>query len=224
LKRFIKYISGKTVQPLVKKYLSKQRVYRYKGIRLQIPPQVFHPAFFFSTKFLLRYINALDVTNKNFLELGAGSGLIGFTAAKRGAIVTATDINQTAIAFLRRNKRNNKIPVKVIASNLLDNIPQQVFDIIAINPPYYKKNPASEADYAWYCGENGDYFITLFKNIGDYINSNSTVLMTLCDGCDIELIKNIALQAGFGMTTVQAKNNLVEMNYIFKIEKAAVNV
>lgn len=199
-------------------------MYRYKGIRLQIPPQVFHPAFFFSTKLLLRFINGLDVTGKTFLELGAGSGLIAFIAARKGAKVTATDINHTAVAFLRRNKRTNKIPIKVIASDLFSDVPKQLFDIIAINPPYYKKNPASEADYAWYCGENGEYFICLFKTLGDYVSSDSAVFMILCDGCDIELIKSIAKRFGFTMIPVQAKKNMVEMNYIFKIEKAAVNV
>ena len=197
-------------------------MYRYKDIRLQIPPQVFHPAFFFSTKLLLRFINGLDIAGKYFLELGAGSGLIAFNAAKKGAIVTATDINHTAVAFLRRNKRNNKIPITVIASDLFNNIPHEIFDIIAINPPYYKKDPASEADYAWFCGENSEYFVTLFKQLGEYVHDKSGIYMILCDGCDIELIKIIAASHNFRFKLMQATKNIVETNYIFKIEKEGV--
>jgi len=218
LKNIIKYITGKTVQPLIAKYLSKQRVYRYKGIRLQVPSQVFHPAFFFSTRLLLQYIDRLDLAKKTFLELGAGSGLIAFNAAKKGALVTATDISLTAVEFLKINQNTNNIPLQVIASDLFNDIPRQHFDIIAINPPYYKKNPETENDYAWYCGEDSSYFTLLFKNLGCYINDSSEVYMILCDGCDIELIKVIAAQYNFHFELMKTKKNIVETNYIFKIK------
>lgn len=113
-------------------------MYRYGNIRLEIPPQVFHPGFFFSTGLLLRYILTLPLQGKRFLELGAGSGLISIQAAKKGAIVTATDINPVAIDCLRRNCDQNNVTAEIILSDLFAVIPEQPFDIIAINPPYYK--------------------------------------------------------------------------------------
>lgn len=218
MKQTIKYLTTCLYKPLLVKYLSATRTYTYKGIRLVIPPAVFHPGFFFSTRLLLRYIASLPLQNKLFLEPGAGSGLISLYAARKGAIVTATDINPVAISFLENNRHINRLHINIIQSDLFKQIPQQAFDIIAINPPYYKKQPRTAAEYAWYCGERGEYFVHLFKDLRNYMHAQSVVLMVLCDGCDIQMIKDMAAQHGFKLNCVQTKKNWVEINFIFKIE------
>ena len=219
MKNVLKHIVAHTYKPLLKKYLSQTRVYSHAGIRLEIPPQVFHPGFFFSTKLLLQYIAGLSLQGQRFLELGAGSGLISIHAVKNGAIVTATDINPVAIEFLKKNSRQNHAELSIIQSDLFGNIPEQAFDIIAINPPYYKKQPQTPGDYAWFCGENGEYFETLFKELGSYIHPASEVFMVLFEGCDIELIANLAAQNAFNLQCVHTRRNMLEKNFIFKIEK-----
>lgn len=201
------------------KYLSKTRIYRHKDIQLAIAPEVFHPGFFFSTKLLLQYISKLNLYKKNFLELGCGSGLISIASSKKGAIVTATDINPVAIDFLKKNSCQNKVELKIIQSDLFKNIPAQQFDIIAINPPYYKKQPLTAQDYAWSCGENGEYFSSLFSSIGNYIHVDTEILMVLFDGCDMEMISGFAAKNGFVLNCVYSKKNMLEKNFIFKIEK-----
>jgi release factor glutamine methyltransferase len=218
LNTVLKHIFTNTYKPLLVKYLSKTRVYRYKDIRLDIPSQVFHPGFFFSTQLLLQYINKFALNEKHFLELGCGSGLIAIAAAKKGAMVTATDINQVAVDALKKNSSQNKVEMEIIQSDLFYNIPKQQFDIIAINPPYYKKIPLTPASHAWYCGENGEYFSELFKGLNYYIHTKSEVLMVLFDGCDIEMIANLAAQNGFNLQCVHTHKNFLEKNFIFKIE------
>jgi methylase of polypeptide subunit release factors len=66
--------------------------------------------------------------------------LISIYAAQKGAIVTATDINPVAIEYLRENTRANHVHIDILRSDLFDEIPVRVFDIVAINPPYYKKD------------------------------------------------------------------------------------
>lgn len=218
MKKIIKYIGGKTLQPLTAKYLSVTRKYTFNGIELIIPPEVFHPGFFFSSKLLLKYILTLQLNERKFLELGAGSGLIAFSAAKKGAFVTATDINPTAIEYLKKNSRLN-LPVQIILSDLFQNIPVQAFDIIAVNPPYYKKEPVTDAEFAWYCGTNGEYFLTLFKNLKNYIHAQSLVLMVLSEECDLEMIKDIAAGYSFILEPVHTKKVWWEINFIFKINR-----
>lgn len=217
MNKLLKYVVARTYKPLLVRYLSKTRVYTYKGIVLLIPQQVFHPGFFFSTKLLLNYISHLQLKHKKFLELGAGSGLISMFAAKQEADVVATDINPVAIEFLEMNNRANNADIRIIYSDLFDDIPEQCFDIIAINPPYYKKNPSSHAEYAWCCGENGEYFKKLFNGLGKYMHKGSLVLMILCDGCDYEMVQTIAVTQKFEMNCVFRKKNLLENNFIFKI-------
>lgn len=218
MKQTFKYLTTRLYKPLLVKYLSATRAYTYKGIRMVIPPAVFHPGFFFSTRLLLRYIATLSLKNKTLLEPGAGSGLISLYAARQGAIVTATDINPVAVQFLETNRRHNRLPLTIIQSDLFNHIPQQAFDVIAINPPYYKKQPRTPAEFAWYCGEQGEYFQHLFYGLHNYIHPQSIVLMVLSDGCDLQMIRDIAYHHGFRLNCMKTKTNWLETNYIFKIE------
>lgn len=217
MRKLLKYITGKTLQPFVAAYLSRTRTYRYNDIRLTIPPQVFHPAFFFSTKYLLRYLAPLDLNNKTFLELGAGSGLISFNAEKKGAVVTSTDINKTAIQYLEKNKTLNNSSINIIHSDLFNDIPVQSFDFIVINPPYYKKNPQTELQHAWYCGEHGEYFERLFNDIKPYIHNNTEALIILSDDGDIQMVKDIAKKHRCTLSLADKKNMLLETNFIYRI-------
>jgi len=197
LKTILKHIVANTYKPLLVKYLSKTRTYRYKDISLTIPPGVFHPGFFFSTQMLLQYITKLPLHKKKFLELGCGSGLISIAAAKKGATVTATDINSVAVESLKKNSRQNRVEIKVTQSELFHNITKTEFDIIAINPPYYKKQPVTEQDHAWFCGENGEYFSGLFDALADYIYPASEIIMVLFEDCDMEMINGFAANNNF---------------------------
>jgi release factor glutamine methyltransferase len=158
------------------------------------------------------------LNEKKFLELGAGSGLISFVAAQNNAVVTATDINTVAIEYLKINSDKNHLPVQIILSDLFDEIPEEQFDIIAINPPYYKKDPQTQADLAWHCGENGEYFKKLFSNLAAYIKPSTEVFMIICDGCDIKMIHDYAAQNNFLLNCVHTESNLIELNFIYKIE------
>jgi release factor glutamine methyltransferase len=218
MKTVLKHIVSRTYKPLLVKYLSKTRIYRYGQLRLEIPPQVFHPGFFFSTQLLLQYISRLNVKGKNVLELGAGSGLISMEMANGGATVTASDINPVAVEYLHKNSGQNGTDIRIVLSDLFENIPAQQFDIIAINPPYYKKQPKSPLDHAWYCGENGEYFTRLFKQLPAYMHQHSEVLMILCDACDMELIRDAAASNGLGLSLVLTKENLLEKNFIYQIK------
>ena len=82
MRKVFKYIVGKTYRPLLVKYLAKTRVYRYRNILLEIPPEVFHPRFFFSTKLLLAYLSRMSLNQKTFLE----RDIRGNGESKRGLV------------------------------------------------------------------------------------------------------------------------------------------
>jgi release factor glutamine methyltransferase len=214
----LRNIVAHTYKPFLEKYLSKKRIYTSGNIKLQIPPEVFHPGFFTSTQFLLQFIKQLSVQGKSFLELGAGNGLISIYTAQHDASVTATDINPVAVEYLHVNSSQNKARINIILSDLFESIPPQMFDIIAINPPYYKKDPQTLLDHAWYCGENGEFFFDLFNQLPGYIHKNSEVIMVLCEGCDIKMIEDAARLNRLKICCVQTKQSLIEKNFIYKIE------
>ncbi len=207
----------RTVGYLVLWYLRKDRYYTYKGIKILVRNGVFHPAFFFSSKLLLHEVLKQNIANKRVLELGAGSGLISFHLASKKAIVTATDISQMAIDGLKENKDNLNVEMTIIKSNLFDDIPLQSFDYIIINPPYYPKKPTNDAEKAWYCGENFEYFEKLFYQLEPYTHPQSVVLMSLSEDCDFQKIASIAAKYNLLFKEYINKMTLWERNYIYKI-------
>jgi release factor glutamine methyltransferase len=224
MRKIVKYFFNLAYRPWLIRYLSITRTYTYKGIRLQVLPGVFHPGFFDSSKLLLRHVSRYPLQDKSFLEVGAGSGLISLFAAGNGARVTATDINLQAVECLRVNQRLNAANIEIIHSDLFERVPPRGFDIIAVNPPYYRKNPATAAEQAWYCGENGEYFSGFFSGLQSYVHSRSEIWMILCDGCDLEMIRSLAARYGWGLHCHFTRGNWVEKNFIFKIEPTGAGI
>lgn len=218
--RIIKKIAQLFIQPVIRKRIHRTSIYTWKDITLHLPPGIFHPAYFFSTKFLLQHLMKKDVSGRSFLELGAGNGLISISAAKRGAHVSSSDISAKVIELLKENARSNNVELKVIHSDLFDNIAPQQFSIIAINPPYYPKAPRNEFEQAWYCGENFEYFEKLFLQLSKYHDVKSEVLMVLSEECDLSRIKNIAATNNYDLILKEKKRIYWEMNYIFEIRRA----
>jgi release factor glutamine methyltransferase len=213
----------KLFTPALKKaariYTSKERKFSYKDITIRVKPGVFHPGLYFSTKMLLDFVNSLKLQNKIFLEPGAGTGVISILAAKNGAIVYSSDVSKVAVENIHINARLNNVDIKVFQSDLFNNIPQQVFDFIIINPPYFRKDPEKDEDYAWYCGSNCGYFHSLFNSLSKFINAQSKVFMILSEVCELEKIKAVGIENGFSWKIILQKKIWGEENYIFSISK-----
>lgn len=212
-------------RPLVSWYIRKPRPYSYEGIRIIVQPGVFHPAFFFSTRILLRFLHGMkqQLPGRRFLELGAGSGIISLYAARLGAAVTASDISLTAVSALRENAVRNGIELNILHSDLFGAFPEGDYDVILINPPYYKKNPATEAEHAWYCGEQLDYFRRLFAQLPARMHHGTLAFMILSDDCDLEGIRSLAGSNGFRMDVAETRKVAWEKNFIFRIRPDAEN-
>ena len=205
------------IRKLAKIYTSKERTFSFKDIEVIVKPGVFHPGLFISTKMLLNFVEKLNLEQQTFLELGAGSGIISIMAAKKGAKVYASDISGVAIENIKLNAYKNEVEISVIKSDLFQNLTGLKFDFIIINPPYYKKDPANEEEYAWYCGSNHEYFNKLLDSLKNYINKRSNVYMILSEVCDINLIKSIGTQKGYSWSVVKEKIVWGERNYIYSI-------
>ena len=220
--RILKYLTP-VLQPVYRKYLSRTRPFRYKNIRILVRPGVFYPGFIFSTKILLQFIEQMDLQNKTFLELGAGSGVISLLAASKGAIVTASDINPVAVQNIGENAALNRSAVTVLESDLFEGIPRSVFDFIVIAPPYYPKDPRNYGEMAWFCGSNFDFFERMFQQIPEFCHPSSQVLMILSEDCDIVRIKKIGADKGFAFNLLQTRKKLGELNYIFNLSRIEKN-
>lgn len=213
------YIISPILRLAAKIYTSTEREYIYRGIKVLVKPGVFHPGLYFSTKILINALEKIELKNKNFLELGAGSGFISIFASKKGAKVTATDINDLAIENIKTNFSLNDINAEIISSDLFQNISPIEFDIIVINPPYFPKDPLTNYDYAWYCGKGFEYFYNLFVELKKFISSETIILMILSENCELERILSIAKKYGFILKEFHSEKKWGEKSTVFRVSK-----
>jgi release factor glutamine methyltransferase len=219
MRSFFKIIIGKLIKPLAKSYFSKPRNYSYKNIKGKVLPEVFHPQFTISTKILLQFLNSKDLKNKSVLELGCGTGFVSVLAAQKGANVLATDINPKALENTKLNAQLNKVNLQSLKSDLFDDIQNQRFDYIVINPPYYPKDPTTTAEKAWFCGAEFQYFEKLFQQLPNYFNGSSNVFMILSEDCELDRIQEIAKINGIKFKEVLKKKKGGEWSFIYELER-----
>ncbi len=193
---------------------------RFDGFRLTVLKGVFHPKFFFSTPFLYDFLRQKNLQAKRFLEIGSGSGVLSLLAFRKGALVTAIDIDPTAVKNTQINfERNfgNTSSTCILQSDLFSRLPAQLFDVIVINPPYFFKSPLTAGQHAWYCGPNGEYFQSLFAGLKNYMAPSSECYMILAENCEIERIREIATRTEIAMNLIEEKRIRWELNFIFRL-------
>ena len=122
------------------------RVTRAAGFKLIVRPTVFHPRHFITSEFFASVIGRLDLRGKRVADVGTGSGILAFAAARAGAAsVTAVDINPTAALTAAENARANGLSDRcaAVCSDLLTGLAAgAIFDVIISSPPSF---PGSRA-------------------------------------------------------------------------------
>lgn len=217
----IRLIIKRITKPFLKKgldfYYRKPRPYTYKGIQVMVHPEVFPPRLTLSTKILLDFIDKLDLNQKSFLELGCGSGIISLLAKSKGAFVTASDINKTALEYLEKASIENNLKIECVYSNLFENLQNKKFNYIIINPPYYPKKPKSIKEQAWFCGDDFQFFKNLFIQLPIYIFNENQTYIILSEDCEINTITSIASNNQLFLSPVFKTSKMGEKNTIFQI-------
>ena len=115
------------------------------------------------------------------LDLCTGSGAIGITLAKKikNSEVILSDISDEALKIAGKNANLNEVNLKIIKSNLFNNIQTQKFDIIVSNPPYIETNVIKslseevkkEPKIALDGGVDGlEFYKKISKDAKDYLN------------------------------------------------------
>ena len=198
--------------------MRKTRTWRYKGYRFDIDPGVFYPYLTKSTYLLLNYLDEIDLKNKRILDVGCGSGILVTYAAKLGAISTGIDISDLAGKNTLKNAQKHGVHVEFILSDLFQNLPETSFDHVLINPPYYPKKPETISENAWYCGADFEYFHRLFEGIHERGNLFDSIVMILCEDCDLETIMQIAQEKRVSMTVIRKQVRQGEENILYRLE------
>lgn len=209
-------------KPAISMYLKTDSGTRIDGFKLKILKGVFHPKFFFSSGYFYEFLNNKTLAGKNFLEIGCGSGILSLLALRKGAQVTAVDVDPKAVANTRlnvqKNFRGGKADVRVLQSDVFSALGAEVFDMIVINPPYYFRKVDVDSQLAWYCGENGEYFDKLFSGLRSHVHASTQVYMILAENAEISRIREMATIHGIGFTLADQRKIRFELSYIFQLK------
>jgi release factor glutamine methyltransferase len=129
-------------------------------VRLVPIPGVFRPI---SDSWLLARVVREEVARagrgSRVLDVCTGSGVVGVTAARAGADVTAIDVSCRAVAAAWLNARINRVRLRSRRGDLLEPVAGEDFDVIASNPPYVPAErdelPTAGPERAWDAGRDG---------------------------------------------------------------------
>lgn len=197
---------------------AREQRYRYRGLDLVVLPGVFHPGIFGSTTALAEWVSALPLKGRTLLELGAGTGTVALLAARGGARVTASDVNEQALRNVEQNARRNALEVRTVRSDLFDDLPEP-FDLIVINPPYYPRDPRNDAERAFLAGRDHAYFTRLAPALAGRIRSGSEVYMVLSADLDRRPIEAILGESGLATGEVHRRKWLGETQIVFTLAR-----
>lgn len=218
-----KHLYTTFVKPFIRQKLKRKTVYRHNKLHFTVFPGVFHPKYFFSSKFLVSFLLTKNLKGIKLCDACSGSGFVGLQAYAAGAEVLCFDIDPLALENIQYNyaynfgRSVNKKLFNAMLSNGFNDIPAQQFDIITINPPYFFSEVHSAADLAWNCGKQGEFFIDFFSSLPTFLTKKGICYMVLADNCDIEQIRSIAENYNLSFQLCYSKKIMWEKNFIFEI-------
>jgi methylase of polypeptide subunit release factors len=198
----------------------RTQVTRVAGFRLTVPPTVFHPKIFLTSKYFAGFIGALDLAGKRVCEVGCGSGILSLAAARAGAAsVVSLDINPNAAYAATINGRDNDLPqVRGVASNLMSGLaPRPLFDVIITSPPSFPGEPIDLADRAWHAGPGYRDILALFDQARERLAPGGVVYLLLSSDSDLMLLGELIHRAHFSARLVSKHSIFIEDFILYEL-------
>lgn len=215
---FLKKLTTRIIQNRYQKYSKTDHLVNFHGLSIQVNSGIFQPNFFFSTNVLVEYFKRRSIHHKAILELGCGTGAFSCWASSQGAFVTASDINPKAVENAKLNASLNNRVINTVESDLFENLDEIKFDYVVVNPPYYPKTPTNDAERAWFCGEEFEYFQRFFSQLAA-LNNWEKAVMVLSEDCNIRMVTSLAKKNDLNFRQDWQTTTWLERNYIFMISK-----
>ena len=186
------------------------------GVPLVVLPDVFNPKLLRSGAFLSEQLHRADLVplGARVLDLGCGSGACGLVAARRSSKVVAIDINPAAVRCTRINALLNNVNLDIRAGDLFGPVPDDRFDVVLFNPPYYRGTPGDDLDHAW---RSPDLVERFAAELGNHLRPGGHALLVLSsDGDGIAYLRALEL-AGFTYSEVARRDFINEVMTVYRL-------
>ncbi len=166
-------------------------------------------------------LKAVKYARGEVLDMCAGNGIVGLTAAKKSRKVTLVDVNKNALALIIKNAETNDIKnYEVVHSDLFGNLRKRRFDVIYMNPPYLpgkvKKN--DYLDVATLGGNNGyEFTIKAIKRLKAHLNEGGHAFIILSTSYDVDKVYKLLESINFKFVVIDAKKFFFEELILIEI-------
>ena len=168
-----------------------ERRVRVAGLHLRVLPGVFDPSLHFSSGALAELLKCPGIvdTGASVLDIGTGSGILAVAAALAGAgQVVALDVNEAAVECARLNARRYGVldQISVRRSDMFDAVRGEKFDLVLVNPPYFRGEPATLAYRAYMAGSEWEWIRHFGRGLPGVLNEAGRALMVVGDAAGID--------------------------------------
>lgn len=113
---------------------------QYKGFRIDVAKSA-KPTLSKVRESIFNILIQFETKEKKFLDMFAGSGIMGLEAASRGYKVKELEINKKSALIIKKNYEKLKLRADITICDALGYKGEEKFNIIYLDPPW-------EADYA----------------------------------------------------------------------------
>jgi len=192
------------------------------GKELWVPPDVFNPKFFSTSRFLAEHMN-INI-NDSVLDMGTGSGILAIVAGNLANNVHAVDINPSAVLTARKNVFINGLEtkIKVLESDLFDVFKKEQekykFEKIIFNFPYFEGVIRKKIDFALY-DPGKELAEKFFKDAHNYLKENGSIYTAYSSAADIKKFHSIAENYAWRCETVAKSKFFLENIFINRFWK-----
>ncbi|HTB72016.1 MAG TPA: methyltransferase [Polyangiaceae bacterium] len=201
-------------RPIVLRRIGRASEVRLLGLRLRTDPAVFHPVCFSSSRLLAEHLLARPLRGLSLLDMGTGAGPIAIAAAAAGASVTACDVNPRAVALARENAALNSVGPEIVESNLFAALANRQFDLICFNIPFYRREPVSPLDAAFYAGRELETVRRFADDCARHLLADGRVVIIFSEDCDGEFILSLFAERGLCLESKYVSRKLMERFHI----------
>ncbi|PIN80835.1 hypothetical protein COV13_02940 [Candidatus Woesearchaeota archaeon CG10_big_fil_rev_8_21_14_0_10_32_9] len=157
-----------------------------------------------------------------FLDMGAGSGIQGFSVIDSVSSVLMVDVNQKVVNFLKEEiiKKGLADKIDVVFSDLFDSVPNRFkgkIDLAVFNPPYLPKGEDDYDDLELYGGEDGLVVTKKFlEKVRDFLSEEGVIFFVASSHSKIDKLEEFMYDKNFKFEIVAKEHIFFEDILIYK--------
>lgn len=214
----MEYKLHNTTNPYLERVRSHKEPYTTEilGKEIIVYPNVMSPKYDWSPRFHIE--NMPNQKDKEFLEIGCGSGVLSLFATFQGASkIVAVDINPNAIENTKANfQKYNFKNIETFESDVFEKV-EGKFDTINFAAPYHGNEPRDILEYGVSDPEYRALKIFL-KEAKNFLKENGQIILGFSNTGDLDLLNTLFIENKLYVKNFKEEENNGWKAYLYVLE------